>query len=123
MSINSPIPFSWHHFGIAIAEAYTATYMTLYCLLIGKKFLNKQNKIFRFISDSSYWIYIIHIPVLFYIQFLLLDIGLNMWLEFIISVVATMLIGVLTYVISVQWTPLGTLLNGKKNVVVTKAKP
>lgn len=89
--------------------------MAIYCLLIGKKFINQQNKIFRFISDSSYWIYILHIPILFYVQFLLLDVDLNMWLEFIISVVSTMLIGALTYVIFFQRTPLGTLLNGKKN--------
>jgi peptidoglycan/LPS O-acetylase OafA/YrhL len=107
------ISFSWHHFSVAISEAFTAAYITLYSLLIGKKFLCRQNRILRFISDSSYWIYILHIPILFYIQFLLMDIGLNMWLEFFISVVSTFLIGAFTYVVFVKRTPLGTLLNGK----------
>ena len=99
---------------LAIAEAYIAVYMTLYCLLIGKQFLNKHNKVFKLISNSSYWVYIIHMPVLLMVQFILLDIDMNIWFKFVISIAVTFFIGMLTYVAFIRQTPIGWLLNGRK---------
>lgn len=98
----------------AVLEAYIAWHMTLFCLLIGRNLLNGQNKVLAWISRSSYWVYIVHLPVLFYLQFLLLDIQLNMWLEFVISVIGTLIITIVSYQLLVAKTPIGTLLNGKK---------
>lgn len=103
---------------LAIAEAYIAVYMTVYCLLIGKQFLNKHNKIFKLISDSSYWVYIIHMPVLLMLQFVLLDIEMNIWFKFVISIVVTFGIGILTYFAFIRWTPIGWMLNGRKKKTI-----
>ena len=111
------IRFDLQHLLTAIAETVVAVYMTIYCLLTGKQLLNKQNRVLRFIADSSYWVYIIHIPVLLYIQFMLLNLDLNMWLKFIIGIVGTLGFGMITYVLLVRPTPLGTLLNGKRTAV------
>ena len=102
------------HLPIAIAEAYISVYMTLYCLLLGKQLLNKKNKVLRLISDSSYWVYLIHFPLLLIIQFYLLDVDMNIWIQFILSSVLTFGIGIITYVLLVRPTPIGWLLNGRK---------
>lgn len=109
------MPFTWQHLLVAIAESYAAVYLTIYCLLVGKKWLNRQNRIFRFFADASYWVYLVHVPLLLQIQFMLLDIQINMWLKFIISTVVILVIGVLSYILMVRWTPIGTLLNGKRH--------
>lgn len=98
----------------AVLEAYIAWHMTLFCLIIGRNLLNKENKVLAWFSRSSYWIYILHLPVLFYLQFLLLDVELNMWLEFVISAVGTLVIGMASYQLLVAKTPIGILLNGKR---------
>ncbi|MBL4661403.1 MAG: acyltransferase family protein [Alcanivoracaceae bacterium] len=103
---------------LAMAEAYIAVYMTLYCLLIGKQFLNKHNKAFKLISDSSYWVYIIHMPVLLMVQFLMTDIEINIWLQFVISISVTFIIGMSTYFAFIRWSPIGWLLNGRKKKTV-----
>jgi surface polysaccharide O-acyltransferase-like enzyme len=98
----------------AICEATIAVYMTIYCLLLGRKFLNKPNKTLKLISDSSYWVYLIHMPILLMIQFALTDIHMNMWFKFFISTSFTFLVAMLSYLLLVRWTPIGWLLNGRK---------
>ncbi len=105
---------SWSHFGISVLEAYISVHMTFVCLVAGKALLDKANAAFRFIADSSYWIYIIHLPVLWAIQFLLLDTEWNLWVEFAISSFGTLIIGLVTYIVLVRYTPIGWMLNGKR---------
>lgn len=97
----------------AVLEAFIAWHMTLFCLIAGRKLLNRQNAVLAWFSRSSYWIYIVHLPVLFFLQFLLLDIHLNVWLEFVLSLFGTLLIGVVSYQALVSNTPIGWLLNGR----------
>ena len=111
------IPLTLTHVIQVILECYIAVYMTFVCLAFGRRFLEKESVYFRYIADSSYWIYILHLPVLFFIQYLLLDIELNMWVEFLISSFGTLAIGLVTYALLVRATPLGKLLNGKRQPV------
>lgn len=103
-----------NNFLISALQAYIGVFMTLFCLVFGKNFLNSYSKTSRLIADSSYWIYIIHLPVLWFIQFILLDRQWSLWVEFLISSLGTIAIGFVTYLILVRWTPLGWLLNGRK---------
>ncbi len=111
------IPLTLERVIQVVLECFIAVYMTLVCVCYGKKFLNTKNKVFRYISDSSYWVYIIHLPVIFFIQYWLLDQDYNLWTEFLISSFGTLIIGFITYSLLVRWTPLGTLLNGKRKPI------
>lgn len=99
---------------MAVSSSITAAYMTLFCLTAGNRWLNQHNQVFRYIADSSYWIYIIHLPLLFMIQYVLLDLNWNTWFKFALSCVLTMGIGLLTYAVLVRWTAIGWLLNGRR---------
>jgi peptidoglycan/LPS O-acetylase OafA/YrhL len=113
VAISGFEPTSSHIYTV-ICEVFIAVYMTIYCLLLGRKFLNKQNNFLKLISDSSYWVYLIHLPVLLMIQFALTDIEMNMWLKFFISTFTTLLIAMVSYLVLVRRTPIGWLLNGRK---------
>ncbi|MCW8997637.1 MAG: acyltransferase family protein [Kangiellaceae bacterium] len=108
------ISFSVEHLIVAALECYVAVYMTLVCLIYGKSLLNAESKLFRYVADSSYWVYIIHLPLLFIIQYWLLDIEMNLWIKFIISSFGTLGIGIISYTLIVRSTPIGSLLNGKR---------
>lgn len=99
---------------IAVLQAYIGMYMCLTLLIFGSCVLNKQSKPVKFIADSSYWVYIVHMPVLWWIQFLLLDTQVSMLAGFIVSSFGTIFIGMMTYLLLVRWTPIGWLLNGRK---------
>lgn len=95
-------------------SAYAGLWMTLCCLIYGKRWLDVSNRASRYIADASYWVYIVHLPLLFAIQYRLLDINASWQVKFIISVVATIGIAFASYHLLVRHTILGTLLNGAR---------
>jgi len=107
------IILSLTHNVLALTEAIIAVYMTLYCLMIGKRVLNTENRILAFIAHSSYWTYLLHIPILLFIQFQLLNLDINMWIKFILSVAITLFVCFISYLLLVKKTMIGKLLNGK----------
>ena len=117
MMMSAETNMAWSHLPVAIAEAYASVYMTIYCLIMGKQLLNKKNKILRLISDSSYWVYLIHVPLLFLIQFYLLDSSLPMMMQFFVSCGLTVGMGLVSYLLLIKPTPIGWMLNGRKKVV------
>lgn len=100
--------------GISTLEAFMSVHLTLASLVLGKRFLDKASKPVRFIADSSYWVYIMHLPAVFFIQYLLLDISWNVWIEFAASSLGTIALGMITYVMFIRWTPIGWMLNGRR---------
>ena len=114
MAIQAGPEPSIQHLLIATLEAYISVHMTIVCLVAGKALLDKANKTFRYIADASYWIYIIHLPVLWGLQFYMLDTDWNLWVEFIVASFGTLLIGLITYAVLVRKTPIGWMLNGKR---------
>jgi glucan biosynthesis protein C len=99
---------------LKLCEAYISVWMTLVCLVAGKRYLNSHNRAMRFFSDSSYWIYIIHLPLLFAVQYQLMDKEWGLLAKFSASVGITLLIGAVSYLLLVRWTPIGWMLNGRK---------
>ena len=95
-------------------EAYISVWMTLVCLVLGKRYLNAHNSVMRFFSDSSYWIYIIHLPLLFAVQYQLMDQDWSLLAKYTASVGITLAIGAVSYIALVRWTPIGWMLNGRK---------
>ncbi len=107
-------PLTLQQVGISALEAFMSVHLTLICLVLGKQLLDRASKPVRFVADSSYWVYIMHLPVLFFIQYLLLDTNWNLWIEFLVSSFATLGIGMLTYALLVRPTPIGWMLNGRR---------
>lgn len=115
MTIQQGVALTPKHALACLLEAVIAVHMTLVCLVLGKRFMDRANPMIRFVADSSYWVYIIHLPLLFFIQYLLLDTPWNLWLEFALSSLGTLTIGIASYALLVRWTPVGWLLNGRRS--------
>ena len=98
---------------LAFLEAIIACWMTIACLVAGKKFLNIRNTLLRFLSDSSYWIYIVHLPIVFAVQYQLMDTEFSLAIKYSLSVGITLAIAILSYLILVRWTPTNWLLNSR----------
>jgi peptidoglycan/LPS O-acetylase OafA/YrhL len=84
--------------------------MTVVCLIAGRSLLNRGNAVLRYLSDASYWTYIVHLPILFAIQYRLLDVELPWGVKFAASVVATFGLCLLSYHVLVRRTLVGDLL-------------
>jgi len=78
------------------------------------RFFNTYSPIARYISDASYWIYLVHLPVVMFFQVLLINFDLNAFIKFLIVISATFIVVLITYNFMVRNTFIGKFLNGKK---------
>jgi len=97
--------FIWN-FGLPITIMF---YMALFI-----KFFNKPSKRLRYISDSSYWIYIIHLPLTYFIPAFFHQSEMNVYLKFFVSSILVTAICFFTYHFFVRKTFIGQFLNGRK---------
>ena len=109
-----PVFTGWGKLFDATLEAYLSVYLTLIMLVLGRRLLGSRSTALRYISDASYWIYLVHLPLLASIQILLTRLDLGVWLKFAISSLGTIAIALVVYEVGVRYTPIGTMLNGKK---------
>lgn len=103
---------SWRHVFHAALEAYAGFWMTLWCLLAGRASLEGHHPVMRWLAGASYWVYLVHLPVLFAIQYALLDVAMPWTAKFAVSTLGTLALSFLSYRWLVRGTVLGRLLNG-----------
>jgi len=72
------------------------------------------NSILRFCSDGAYWMYLIHLPIVTFITFFMFKFSFFAEIKFVLSIILTTSICLVTYKFLVRSTYLGVLLNGKK---------
>ena len=79
-----------------------------------RAFFSGENPRIRYLSDSSYWLYIMHLPLLMFIQALISTWDMPSILKFLLACAGTTLTLLVIYEWGVRYTCIGTLLNGKR---------
>ena len=102
-----------HKLLVTALEAICCVLLTISAILYAKRYLNSNSQLMRYLSKVSYWVYIVHLPLLFFIQFLLMDLSWHMSLKFIVSCVATLVISMVSFHVLVSRTYLARLLVSK----------
>ena len=109
---NRPTPL--RHFTHAMLEAAAGFWMTLWCLLAARRWLAGRSASMRWLADASYWVYLVHLPLLFAIQYRLLDLKIHWSAKFAIATLCTLALSFASYQLLVRHTPIGGLLNGTR---------
>lgn len=112
------LPVHWLQ---AALEAYAGFWLTLCCLHAGKTWLNGRSSVMRYLADASYWVYLVHLPILFAIQYRLLDVEGGWQSKLAISVTATSLLSLASYHLLVRNTFVGKLLGDRTRTVSRSA--
>lgn len=122
------IPFTYLYITIH-NQADTASPMFLLIRLVGAcqtvllvggalggfvRFFSNENKTLRYISDAAYWLYLIHLPIVAFMQVGLLQSDIYGWLRFWVIITVTGIITLVTYHQFVRYTLIGTILHGKR---------
>ena len=79
-----------------------------------RRFFWREDRRVRYISDASYWLYIMHLPVLMFVQALVSPWDMPSLLKFLIACGATTVSLLILYEFGVRYTPIGTMLNGPR---------
>lgn len=76
--------------------------------------LAKERRGVRFLSDSSYWLYLAHLPLVIATQWWIREWDLPAGVKFLILTVGVSAVLLASYRLFVRYTPIGTMLNGKR---------
>ncbi|WP_339723683.1 acyltransferase family protein [uncultured Paraglaciecola sp.] len=103
---------------------FKAGYMLSYALMmwllvsisIGlcKRVFTAPNKYIRYLADSSYWLYLIHLPLVIGLQIAFAELAMYWLIKLVCIVAITILISILVYDGFVRSTFIGATLNGKR---------
>jgi peptidoglycan/LPS O-acetylase OafA/YrhL len=97
-----------------LLQVLYAWLMTLGLLGLFESLLTKDRPWVRYLSDSSYWLYLVHLPLIIVGQALFLRTDLPPLVEFAVLTIITTAVLLVSYRFAVRYTPIGTLLNGKR---------
>jgi glucan biosynthesis protein C len=104
--------------------AYAALMWTLVALTLGvfRRFCSRPSPVIRYLADSSYWMYLIHLPVVVWLQVAVAEVPLHWSLKLAFVSGTTIAFALVTYDLLVRPTWLGLVLNGRRRErVVAKA--
>lgn len=98
----------------SVAQVLYAWMMCFGVMGLFRRFLNAESKAVRYVSDSSYWLYLIHLPLIVAAQVLVRDWSLPAIVKF--TLICTTVTGILlfTYQTMVRYTWIGRMLNGRR---------
>ncbi len=105
----------------AISAASTAAFVVGFTGLFLRCF-QKPSRVMRYISDSTYWMYIIHLPLVVYLNQLLMPVEMNAFAKFTIVMVVSSVVMLGSYQLFVRYTWIGAMLNGPRLRDERKAK-
>ena len=101
---------------VAYALGYALAMWSLVFLTIGvfQKLCPRPNAFVRYVADSSYWMYLIHLPIVVWLQVAVAELPLHWSLKLAFISTLTIAIALLTYDLFVRSTVIGWLLNGRR---------
>ena len=97
-----------------LSQAVYVWLMTFGAMGLFRWWLAGENRVMRYLSDSSYWLYLVHLPVVILVQYWVRDIELPALVKFVIVNLVVTAPLLLSYQYLVRYTPIGTMLNGKR---------
>lgn len=100
----------------AFDVSYAVMMWTMVWLTIGlfRHFCSQPNRGIRYVADSSYWMYLIHLPIVIWLQVATAEIEMYWLLKLIGITGVTVAFSLLTYDLFVRSTWIGKILNGHR---------
>jgi peptidoglycan/LPS O-acetylase OafA/YrhL len=107
---SSPLPRLAFVAGYAFASWCWMFGLTGFAL----RFLSEPSAVRRYVADASYWIYLVHYPLVLALQDALAGARWHWVVKFPVIVLATLAVSLLTYHCLVRFTIIGRVLNGRR---------
>ena len=98
----------------ALLEAAFAWLMCFGLMGLFRWAASRESFAVRYLSDASYWMYLIHLPLVVIAQQLVLDLPIHYHLKFLLVVAGVTVALLATYQLAVRYTIIGRTLNGPR---------
>lgn len=96
--------------------SYAIMMWSLVSLTIGlfKRFFDRSSRTIRYLADSSYWLYLIHLPIVIWLQIAFAELPLHWAIKLVAICTITIALSIALYDLFVRSTVIGIVLNGKR---------
>lgn len=111
---DAPEPFDWRKLAAAFAYAVAGWSWTLALVGLALRFLADESPLRRYLADASYWLYLIHIPIVMALQVAVAQLALPWWVKFPLILTLAMALMLASYQLMVRHTFVGAILNGRR---------
>ena len=91
---------------VVLLQAAIAAWSTLLCVIAALRWFDRPSAGMRYLAASAYWVYLLHLPLLFAIQYALMDVEFGWVWKFLLALTATMAGCLLSYEALVRRTGL-----------------
>ena len=122
LSMNGAIQ-SENRILFAVMQVSYAWMMSFGMMGLFSRFFHTQQFWIRYLSDSSYWLYLAHLPLVMLLQFYVRDWSVPPVLKLVFVCSATTVLLLVSYHTCVRNTWLGALLNGRRYLGSDKSPP
>ena len=99
---------------LACLYAFAVFASSLAVMALALRFLSGYSAVRRYLADASYWIYIIHLPLVMAAQVLMLEAPLPWWGKLAAVTAGVMAVSLISYELLVRHTFIGKGLNGRR---------
>ncbi len=100
--------------GYALVHGMAAWASTIAVVAVCMRFLAEESPARRYVADASYWIYLVHLPLVLGMQAALMDVGLHWSVKFTAILAVSSCVLLVTYHYAVRPTFIGAVLNGRR---------
>ncbi|WP_328590322.1 acyltransferase family protein [Veronia nyctiphanis] len=104
---------------LQILQCFLVVYLSYLALALGKKYWSNESQVMRYCADASYWVYLVHIPIIVNVQLPMIDLMWSAWIKLLITLTVTLSVSFASYHFCVRYTWIGRWLNGERKKVST----
>lgn len=97
-----------------VLQVVYAWLMTFGAMGLARSVLSRESKVMRYVSDSSYWLYLAHLPLIIVGQAIVRGWPIPAFAKFLLVCTVTSALLLASYQLFVRYTAIGTLLNGPR---------
>lgn len=103
-----------------LRAVFCISYATLTWSMIGltmgifRQCCRQANRLVRYLADAAYWIYLVHLPIVVWLQVALAEWPLHWSVKLTVIFAVTTLASILVYDLAIRPTCVGQVLNGRR---------
>ena len=102
------------HVGFVVSYALMMWSLVALTLGLARRLLDRPSATVRYLSDASYWLYLVHLPLVVWFQVAVAEWPLHWSLKLVLVFLVTVGVSLLAYDLFVRSTWLGAMLNGRR---------
>ena len=99
----------------AVPQTFFAWFMCFGFIGLFRRWCSSESRVMRYVSDSAYWLYLMHIPLVIVIACLIQTWKLPIFLKLSMICAGATLILLVTYQLFVRYTWIGRMLHGPRD--------